>query len=172
MLSHFSYAQLFVTPWTVACQASLSIGKYTGVCCHGLLQGSSPPRDGTHISYISALAGGFFTTSASWEAPISLSFIYWLINHLSLHLHLSICPFLYLNSWTRKGRGGLTLLSEAAWLQRMSGVQEVVTLPSLCPTTAILTVLALICVWTRHTWLNFHMVQTKWGQTRPLIPYS
>ena len=31
-------------------------------------RGSSPPRDQTHISYISALAGRFFTTSANWEA--------------------------------------------------------------------------------------------------------
>ena len=53
------------------------------------------------------------------------------------------------------------LLSEAVWLQRMSGVQEVVASPLLCPTTAILTVFALICVWTRYTWLNFHTVQTN-----------
>ena len=26
MLSHFSWVQLFATPWTVACQAPLSIG--------------------------------------------------------------------------------------------------------------------------------------------------
>ena len=25
-------------------------------------------RDGTHISYVSCTAGGFFTTSATWEA--------------------------------------------------------------------------------------------------------
>ena len=32
-------------------------------------KGSSRPRDETHVSYISALAGGFSTTSATWEAP-------------------------------------------------------------------------------------------------------
>ena len=31
-------------------------------------KGSSPPRDQTRISYISALAGSFFTTSANWQA--------------------------------------------------------------------------------------------------------
>ena len=31
-------------------------------------RGSSQPRDRTHVSYISSLAGGFFTTSANWEA--------------------------------------------------------------------------------------------------------
>ena len=45
------------TPWTVACQAPLSMeflsscpGKSTGVGCHSLLQGSSQPRDRTWIS--------------------------------------------------------------------------------------------------------------------------
>ena len=28
MLSHFSHVQLFVTPWTVACQVSLSVGFF------------------------------------------------------------------------------------------------------------------------------------------------
>ena len=49
---------------------------------HGILQaripewvampssrGSSQPRDWTHVSYISSLTGGFFTTRTTWEAP-------------------------------------------------------------------------------------------------------
>ena len=42
VLSRFSHVQLFVTLWTVAHQASLSMGfpgKNTGVGCHFLLQG-------------------------------------------------------------------------------------------------------------------------------------
>ena len=40
MLSRFSYVQLFVTLWTITCQASLSSpGKNTEVGCHTLLQG-------------------------------------------------------------------------------------------------------------------------------------
>ena len=42
MLSCFSHVLLFVTPWTVAHQASLSMGspgKNTGVGCHTLFQG-------------------------------------------------------------------------------------------------------------------------------------
>ena len=35
----FNRVQLFVTPWTVAHQAPLSIGKNTRVGCHSLLQG-------------------------------------------------------------------------------------------------------------------------------------
>ena len=44
-LSHFSCARLFLTLWTVACQAPLSLGcssKNTGVGCHFLLQGIFP----------------------------------------------------------------------------------------------------------------------------------
>ena len=56
-----------------------------GSSVHGILQartlewvavpsswGSSPPRDGTLVSYVPASAGGFFTTSATWEAPVLL----------------------------------------------------------------------------------------------------
>ena len=42
VLSRFSHVQLFVTPWTVAHQAALSMGfpsKSIGVGCHALLQG-------------------------------------------------------------------------------------------------------------------------------------
>ena len=42
MLSHFIYVQLLDTPWTVACQAPLSMefsSKNTGMGCRALLQG-------------------------------------------------------------------------------------------------------------------------------------
>ena len=42
VLSHFSHVHLFVTLWTVVCQAPLttgSSGKNTGVACYALLQG-------------------------------------------------------------------------------------------------------------------------------------
>ena len=74
MLSRFSRVQLFVTPWTVAHEAPLPMGfsrqKYWSVL-HVLLQGifltqGSNPR---LLSLASpALAGGFFTTSTTWEA--------------------------------------------------------------------------------------------------------
>ena len=34
-------------------------------------RGSSWPRDGTRVSCISCMAGGFFTTGATWEAPFA-----------------------------------------------------------------------------------------------------
>ena len=72
----FSYVWLFATLWTVACQATLSMGfsrqeYWTGLPC-------SPPGDlpNPGIKSMSlkslALPGRFFTTSATWEAtPIT-----------------------------------------------------------------------------------------------------
>ena len=75
MLSRFGHVQLYVTLWTVAYQAPVSMGfsrqKYwSGLPC-------PPPGDlpdpgiepGSLMS--PAFACGFFTTSASWEAPRS-----------------------------------------------------------------------------------------------------
>ena len=45
-----------------------SPGKNTGVGCRASSRGSSWPRDWTQVSYVSCMAGGFFTTSAPWEA--------------------------------------------------------------------------------------------------------
>ena len=44
----------------------------TGVGCHALLQGNLPDL-GVELTYLMcpALAGGFFTTSATWEARFS-----------------------------------------------------------------------------------------------------
>ena len=68
-----SHVQLFVTPWTIAHQAPLSMGfsrqdYWSWLPC-------PPPRDlpnpGIEPSFLKSptLAGGFFTTSATWEAP-------------------------------------------------------------------------------------------------------
>ena len=53
---------LFLTPWTVACQAPLSIGTLQERILEWVAmpssRGSSQPRDRTQVSQI---AGGFFT---------------------------------------------------------------------------------------------------------------
>ena len=57
-----SHVWLFVTPWTVAHQAPLSMGfpaKNTGMGCYFLLQGIFPTQGSN--SLFSALAGRFFT---------------------------------------------------------------------------------------------------------------
>ena len=67
------HVRLFVTPWTVACQAALSLGILQAKVLEWVAmpssRGCSWPRDWTCISYVSSLAGGFFTTSSIWEAP-------------------------------------------------------------------------------------------------------
>ena len=72
MLSHFSRVRLFVTLWTVARQAPLSMGfsgqKYwSGLPCPSL---GDLPNPGVEPESLRspASAGGFFTTSATWEA--------------------------------------------------------------------------------------------------------
>ena len=72
-LSCFSHAQFFATLWIIAYQAPLSMGfsrqeYWSELPC-------PPPRDlpdpGVELASLMspALAGGFFTTSATWEAP-------------------------------------------------------------------------------------------------------
>ena len=72
-LSPFSHIRLFVSLWTIACQASLTMGFsrqefWSGLPC------PSPghlPDPGDRITFKSpALAGEFFTTSTTWEAHI------------------------------------------------------------------------------------------------------
>ena len=71
MLRHFSCVQLCVTLWTVACQASLSMGfsrqeYWSGLPCPP--PGDLPNSGILSVSLMSlALAGRFFTTSATWE---------------------------------------------------------------------------------------------------------
>ena len=49
-----------------------SPGRNTGVGCHAFLQGNRPNPGIEPVSLTSpALAGGFFTTGATWEAPLT-----------------------------------------------------------------------------------------------------
>ena len=61
-----SHVQLFVTPWTVACQVLLSMGFPSQEYGSGLpfpLPGDLPnPEIKTHIAVSPALAGRVFTT--------------------------------------------------------------------------------------------------------------
>ena len=64
-----SCVQLFATPWTVACQAPLSMGFSRQEYWSGLpfpLPGDLPDQEIEHVSHESpALAGRFFTTESS-----------------------------------------------------------------------------------------------------------
>ena len=73
MLSCFSHVQLFATHWTAAVQAPLSMGfsrqeYWSGwLCC---ASGYLPDPEIEPTCLLSpALAGSFFTSSATWEAP-------------------------------------------------------------------------------------------------------
>ena len=72
MLSLFSPVWFFVILWTVACQVPLTIGFSRQQYWSGLpypLPGDLPNPGIKLLSLISpALAGGFFTTSTTWEA--------------------------------------------------------------------------------------------------------
>ena len=69
VLSHFSYVQLFATPWNVAHQTLLPMGILQARILEWVAmpssRGSSRPRNQTGVSY---LAGGFFTNWAIREA--------------------------------------------------------------------------------------------------------
>ena len=77
MLSHFSRVQLFVTLWTVAHWAPLSMGlsrqEYWSWVAMPSARGSSWPSDRICLSYISCRGRWVFTTSAMWEAHRELT---------------------------------------------------------------------------------------------------
>ena len=75
VLNHLSHVQLFVTPWTVACQAPLSMGfsrqeYWSGWPCPLPGDFPSPGVESMSLMY-PALVSRFFTTGAPWEAPFS-----------------------------------------------------------------------------------------------------
>ena len=73
------YVQLFATPWTIACQAPLSMGTHQARILEWVVmassRGSSQPRYQTQTSCIT---GRFFTNWATREALLCLSsYIFW-----------------------------------------------------------------------------------------------
>ena len=78
MLTHFSHVQLFATLWIVVCQAPLSMGfsrqeYWSELLCPPPRGLSNPGLKPTSLTFL-ALAGRFFATNATWEAPFYLSF--------------------------------------------------------------------------------------------------
>ena len=98
-----SHVQLFATPWTIACEAPLSMGILQARILEGSAmpssRGSPQPRNWTQVSCI---AGGFFTIWATREAQyirfipyISTTFKYllWLVFFpILLHMDLASGP--------------------------------------------------------------------------------
>ena len=80
MLSHCSHVRFFVIPWTVAHQAPLSMGfsrqeYWSGLPCP---PPGAPPEPGIKPRSLMspALASGFFTTNATWEAQGSVCLLF------------------------------------------------------------------------------------------------
>ena len=85
------HVQLFATPWTTAHQAPLSIGfsrqeYWSELPCPSP---SDLPDSGSNpcLVYLPALAGGFLTTSATWEAQLPIAAVtnYQNLNSLKQH---------------------------------------------------------------------------------------
>ena len=74
VLSHFSHVQLFVTPWTVAHQAPLSMGFPRQEYWSGLPfpMPEDLPNPGIQSASL-ALTGGIFTTRTAWGHIINCS---------------------------------------------------------------------------------------------------
>ena len=100
MLSHFGHVWLCAPLWTIACQAPLSTGfprqeYWGGVPC-----------------LLPTLAGRFFTTSASWEAP-PFSAVVVAVQSLS-HVQLFATP------WTAARQTSLSFTISQSLLRLMS----------------------------------------------------
>ena len=88
--------QLFVNLWTIACQASLFM-RFSRQEYWSGLPGPPPgdlPEPGIEPeSLVSpALAGGFFTTRATWEAICVYSFLKIFFSIIVYHRILNIVP--------------------------------------------------------------------------------
>ena len=100
MLSRFSHVRLFVTLLDCSPPGSSVHGifsdKNIGVGCHVLLQGIFPTQIlNPPLITSPALAGGFFTTSATWEAHVLYTDMKNVkrLNPKSSHLKVLFCFF-------------------------------------------------------------------------------
>jgi len=103
---HACVRRLFATPWTIALQAPLSVGFSRQEYWSGLPflpLGEFPDSEIEPASGMSpALAGGFFTTSTTWEAPNNMQMKYSLLgSYLSIHS----CPNTRIIGIQRKSEG-------------------------------------------------------------------
>ena len=97
-----SRVRLSVTPWTVACQAPLSLGfsrqeNWRGLPCP---PSADLPDAGMEAVFLTspALAYRFFTTSTTWEALHIVTYIFRFFSMISYYKMLNIAPVLYSKS--------------------------------------------------------------------------
>ena len=101
VLSHFSRVQLFATLWTIACQASPSMGFSRQEYWSGLPwcpPGDLPDQGIEPVSLTSpALADWFFTSRSTWEAHDLTCVCVCVCAHAHMHAH---CVWLFATPWT------------------------------------------------------------------------
>ena len=90
-----SHVQIFVTPWTIACQAPLSIGfhrqdYWSGFPFHP--PGIFPTRDRTCVSYVSCIADRFFTAEPPGRPSDTHKSYYFLSNLSDSEIRTLHCP--------------------------------------------------------------------------------
>ena len=89
--SCFSPVWLFVTSWTVALQAPLSMGfsrqeYWSGLLCPPPGHLPDPGIESPSLAF-PALAGGFFTTSTTWDAQLTINTVYQILNYAAFPKH-------------------------------------------------------------------------------------
>ena len=109
------------TLWTVAyrrlCPCNFP-GKNTGVSCHGLIQGDLPHSGIEPTSLMSpALAGMFFTTSATWEAHLHVGPP---SNHIWLNILSMACHCFTLSPVSLAAHSTLSLILKFLILLKLS----------------------------------------------------
>ena len=127
-----SHVRLFLTPWSIPARLFCPwdfAGKNTGVGCHFFLQGSSRPRDQTHVSHISHIAGGFLTTAPP-EKPTQLPGGSYSFGHLWVQWLMRYVPGGTLKTMPIKLSQVILALvmyevSKAGWLPNLSSVDTV-----------------------------------------------
>ena len=74
-----SHVQLFATPWTLACQAALSMGfprqEYWSGFAISFSRGTSQPRDQTCISRASSIGWQILYHCTTWDRLIKTLFL-------------------------------------------------------------------------------------------------
>ena len=137
MLSRFSHVWVFATLWTVAREAPLSMGFFRQKYWRGFpcLPPEDLPNQGTEPASLTspALAGRFFTTSASWQAL-------WKVGILQARtLECIAIPSSRSSSQPRDDLRSPTLqadslLSELPGKPKNTGVGSLFLLQGICPT--------------------------------------
>ena len=130
VLSPFSCVRLFVPLWTIACQGPLSIGFYRQE-----YRSASPCPPSGHlsdpgtepVSQSLALAGRFFTTTATWEAQSQNPVLFLLSAASATVSHLSYkettIPCRTVANWCRFGQ--LIWLNKwMCWSQLLSALKS------------------------------------------------